>query len=167
MIRLFVLILLSVLSGCKPADSGVKLGGSNYFLEDKDRSHIYITKATQDQFVVAVDQMVVDYKIDGQFLFVLQKVASSYDCQSENGKATIVTIYTNQDAYWIVDMKSNLEFGPLDRHAYLEKGQSMGLEVPNLTAPLDYISNEDTLRTAGAKCVSTEHVANTRSESAK
>lgn len=152
MIKLIILMLLSILSGCKPADSGVKLGASNYFLEDKDRSHIYITKTTQDRSVVAIDQMVVDHKIDGHLLFVLQKMASSYDCQSKNGKTVIVTIYTNRDAYWIIDMKANLEFGPFDRQAYLGKAKLLGFAAPDLSAPSEYFTNDNILRTAGTNC---------------
>ncbi len=150
MIRLIILIFLSFLFGCEPTNSGIRLGGSDYFLEDQDQSHVYITKMMPDLRVIVVDQMVVDYKIVGHYLFVLQKVALVYDCHTDAGKSVLTTIYTNRNAYWVIDMTARMEFGPFTRSAYLEKSNSIGVVGPNLNESSNYFTNNESLKTLKA-----------------
>lgn len=152
MIRFLLLVLLSVLVGCEQSNYGERLGTSNYFLEDRDRSHIYIVHVKDGHAVVAVDQMVVDHRVEGKYLFVLQKVATSFECRTESGKSVIATIYTNRDAYWLIDLDAGKEQGPFDSQTYFRRLKDIGRDAPMLRTPQDYATNEGTLPANGASC---------------
>src|SRR5205814_4119969 len=92
--------------------------------------------------VVVIDQMVVDQKTVGRYAFVLQKVAISYECKSHNGKPVIATKYTNDDAFWIIDLIAEKEMGPFDTHTFSERAKSMIGEVPTLASPRNYFENQ-------------------------
>lgn len=153
MIRLLLCIFLSILGGCERSNYGVRLGASDYFLENRDRSHVYIVHVKDGRLTVAVDQMVVDYRIDGKYLFVLQKVASSYECKTPRGKSVLVTIYTDRDAYWIIDLNTGHEIGPYDGSAFFKHVKTISRDVPALSAPQNYFTNEGALPSLGSSCV--------------
>lgn len=155
MMRIFILFFVFGISSCGPTDSGVRFGSSDYYVEDKDHSHIYVTKKIVGRYVVAIDEMVVDYKLIGNKLFVLQKPASTYECLSKNKKPILVTVYTNNSLYWIVNIDTKVELGPFDESKYLRTAKLQGVTAPVLSTPTNYFTNEAMLRTSGSNCVAT------------
>jgi len=150
--NIFLIILMIILVACDSSKSGGQLAHSNYYLDNSDASHVYVTKKTNGGNLVVIDQMVVASQVDGDYLFALQKIATSYDCYGENQKWTVMTEYTGQSAFWIVDLKKEQEFGPMDMNAFREKTKSLGV-VLELNEPTKYLTNEGAaFKEQTAKC---------------
>lgn len=85
--------------------------------------------------------MISDYKIDGNYLFVLRGVAETFDCPGINEKRMLITKYTNSEEFWIIDLKNNLEVGPLDKQTFGDKAKKFGVPSPELNARTKYFTN--------------------------
>jgi hypothetical protein len=117
---------------------------------------VYITKNASPRTVlinqqaftvdgtVVVDQQVVDVDTSiPNYILVLRKVAMSADCKTDRGQPTIVTHYTDESQYFIIDKLRREEFGPMDASAF--KAQLKERHIPDvrLTVPAAYHSNSE------------------------
>ena len=129
-----VLLLSGVLlAGCGESES---LGG-NYYLTDVDDEHAYISNGNR----VVVDQFVVDFHRNGDFLFVLRKIANSIDCYDDHNIPTIITHWSDESEYWVINVATETEIGPLREQDYLQLLAQRKLGLSKLSTPNDYRSN--------------------------
>lgn len=152
MMKLFLFALMVFISGCDLAKPNQHLGGQ-YFYENGDYAHAYISKKVASGMVVAVDQVVVGYETSENHVFVLRKIANSYECRYGDGDLSIITKYTDKVDYWIIDTKEGREYGPFDRLKYIEEGKLLGIKTPDIEADKNYRSNEGDFMKNTAKCV--------------
>jgi hypothetical protein len=150
------LLLSSVLSflllSC--GESSSRLPGGHYYLVDNDDSHVYLVKRekTSEVDTLVVDQQIVDYRITNGYLLVLRKVAKDYDCYDEKNVPTIITHYSNEDEYWVIDLQKEKEIGPLKEQMYVKTVKELKLPTVKLNAPKDFYPNSDFFRTRSDKC---------------
>lgn len=132
---------LLVLAGCQTGDS--KMLGGPYYLSAGDPQHVYIWKEMGIQNEVVIEQQVVDFEVLKGYLLVRRKVAKSVDCYDRNNVPTIVTHYTDEDEYWVIDLNEETETGPLKEQSYLGLLKNIGLPPVDLTVPSTYIPNTE------------------------
>jgi hypothetical protein len=149
---LFLVIAVVLPLGACTSDEGQSLGG-RYYLENRDDSHVYIYKRTASKHnTVVVDQQVVDYEVVRGYLLVLRKVAESPDCYDKKGVPTIITHYSDNDEYWIINVNTEKEIGPLDGRDYFQAGQKLGLPRLKLRAPSTFTPNTEQFRKLSQDC---------------
>ena len=78
---LSIVLIFLIPAGCM--SGGYRSLGGNYYLSDRDDSHVYILKKSRDQFSIVVDQQIVDFKTVKNYVLALRKVAESFDCYNE------------------------------------------------------------------------------------
>jgi hypothetical protein len=75
-----------------------------------------------------------------------RKVAESFDCYDEKNVSKIITHYTNEDEYWVIDLQKDKETGPLKEGPYLELLKKLELPVVKLTVPSRFVSNSEVFK---------------------
>ena len=68
----------------------------------EDTDHLYVYDKSKN--LIIIDQLVVDYEIKGDELFVLRMVSDSIDCYDINNVPTIITHYSEKKEYWIINL---------------------------------------------------------------
>ncbi len=153
MVRLVAMILLAIVGGCNYSNNGERIGTTDYYLQNNDQSHVYLLYLINGQNRVVVDQMVVDYRLEKNYIFLLQKVARSYECGARAGTRFIETEYTDNYAYWIIDSVNYRVLGPLNREIYLEKAKAVIGSVPALSDNNTYSSFKNAVDVDLKNCV--------------
>jgi hypothetical protein len=138
--EIILLFLCLSLLGCD-SGGGESLGG-NYYL-NRDSSHAYIWKKSKDHATIAVEQQIVALKTEKDYVLILRKIAESADCYDKQNVPTIITHYSNEDEYWVIDLKKEREIGPLKEQAYFEALRKLGLPPVKLTAPSNFAPNTE------------------------
>ena len=127
--------------------------GNGYKLVDWDENHVYIGKASNGVNRIIINEQVVDWKIDGKYIFVLRKVSASPDCLLKNGNSTIITHKNSVEEFWIINSKTDEVFGPLNKNEFKLAVTKLRLELPDLNVPSNYHDNTEEFRNLAAKCV--------------
>lgn len=144
------IILILILTGCMSGEH--KLLGGNYYLSDSDDSHVYILKKSGDQFSIIVNQQIVDFKVVKNYVLVLRKVAESFDCYNEKNVPTIITHYSNEDEYWVIDLQRDKEMGPLKEEAYFHLLKKLELPLMKLSVPSAFVPNSEAFKKWREEC---------------
>lgn len=83
-------------------------------------------------------------------------VARSVDCYDANGKATLITHYTDQEEFWIIDTRMKKETGPLTRASFNAALRKIGVADGAFAGEIDYRSNTASFESDVARCVRIE-----------
>jgi len=134
-------LAISLLYGCSGGVS--KNLGGGYELISSDDDHVYIVKNDNDSKKVVIDQQIVDHQIVGSQVFILRKVAISYDCYNEKNIPKIITHYTDKSEFWVIDVKNKKEIGPLTEEGLYLYSQKIGVVPKSFGSHSSYISNTD------------------------
>lgn len=148
---IYFLVCFLSMTSCTQTD--VNIAG-DYYISRGDHDHVYIFKrpGRGNQNVIVVDQQVVDYAVVGDYIVVLRKIAESYDCYDESDVPTIITFYSDDDEFWVIDYKNGREIGPLVKTEYVASLRALGLPMSDLSAPSSYESSQR-VRDVIDKCV--------------
>lgn len=145
---LALVLLAFTLAGCDI--TSLRLRSSGYYVERSDPDHVYVVR--KSELKVVVDDQVVDYRINGNYLLVLRMVAINRDCLTSAGVITMLTNYTNAKEYWIVDLRKEVEIGPLTEAEYGGATERLGLKNIELVVPDRYRSNTAAFMAHASKC---------------
>lgn len=147
-------LLLVLLIGCDGL-STVDLGGG-YFLSvwDSHHQHVYAKQGGRNRLVI--DQQIVGYRVIGTHALLHRMVARSVDCYAANGKATIITHYSDQEEFWIIDTRMKKETGPLTRASFNTALRKLGVPDAAFVGEIDYRSNTQSFESDVAHCVRIE-----------
>jgi hypothetical protein len=149
--RYFLVTALTVCSAIAGCGRSNNLG-AGYILNDGDADHIYVTKADGDHPRIAIDQQIVDWKVERNYALFLRMVAESVDCHDENGKISIRTHYSTKAEYWIIDLGKDRLIGPLSKKEFAANLSTFKLHDPGLTVRRDYHPNTDEFRKIAKSC---------------
>lgn len=127
--------------------------GDGYILQDSDDAHVYIYRNKNGKSEIIIDQQVVDWHRDDQYIFVLRKVALSPYCRDKDGKLGIITHYTSEEEYFIIDTKIDKIIGPVGRTEFKSRIEAIGKPRVELAAPKNYRDNTKGFEKATAGCV--------------
>ncbi len=133
-------------------NGGDRSVGGNYYLSDRDDSHVYLSKKSSGQFSIVVDQQIVDFKIVKNYLLVRRKVAESFDCYDKKNVASIITHYSNEDEYWVIDLEKDKETGPLKEESYFRLLKDLELPLVKLRVPSSFIPNSEAFKKWRVEC---------------
>jgi hypothetical protein len=112
--------------------------GGGYSYTYGGRGHAWISKDKR----VLVDDYVVGYKSIQGYVVVRRKISRSVDCYDQHGVPTIITHYTDNDEFWIINVTAGVELGPLDEVQY---GSTLrNLEMPYVSIPVPSHFHPDT-----------------------
>jgi hypothetical protein len=145
-----IVLALPILAGCM--SGGYRSLAGNYYLSDTDHSHVYILKKSRDQLSIVIDQQIVDFKIVENQLLVRRKVAESFDCYDKKNVASIITHYSNEDEYWVIDLKKDKETGPLKEESYFRLLKDLELPPVKLTVPSSFAPNSEAFKKWREEC---------------
>jgi hypothetical protein len=87
--------------------------------------------------IVVVDRVVVDIKVRGQKIFVLQMAVQDYECD-EGRDRTIRTSYLKDKLYWVLFKSTGKSVGPMSESAYHVFLKSAGFGNVELDVPTWY-----------------------------
>ena len=146
--------LLVLLIGCDGLFTVDLRGG--YFLSVWDTHHQYVYAKQEGRSRIVIDQQVVGHRVIGALVLVHRMVARSVDCYDANGKATIMTHYSNQEEFWIIDTRMRKETGPLTRASFNMELRRRGVMEGSFGDVTDYRSNTSSFESDVARCVRIE-----------
>ena len=147
--RIFICLLLASLTAC--GDS-VSLGGK-YYIDRTDFHRVSVLKKTPSgESIAIIGEHVVDWERLENYSVLLRKVAYSPDCYDKNGAPTIVTHYTDKSEFWVINIRSEIEYGPFDVEQYKLKLTQLGIPFVKLQEPSSYKSNTDYFNEATKTC---------------
>jgi hypothetical protein len=149
---LWAVIFLAVLSLAACMNGEERSLGANYYLIDGDDAHVYLTKKSDGKSSVVIDQQIVDVKVVNDYVFVRRKVAESFDCYDKNNIPSIITHYTEQDEYWVIDLNKGKETGPLKEEAYFQMLRDLGLPLTKLKVRYYFVPNSDAFKKLRSEC---------------
>lgn len=121
-------------------------------LNDSDRSHVYLTKVRDGRSQIIVDQQIVEWKRAGEYILVLRKVASSPDCLLKNGQVAIITHYTSDEEYWMINPRSDEIIGPLSKGVFEVRKKMLGFGDVELITPITYHDNSKEFQNIAGNC---------------
>lgn len=107
-------ILLSALATC----GGCHWNSSQFlgrYQLDGTGDHRYLVDTRHNEIVV--NEQVLDVNTREHYVLVLREPAQSYECGPSSQK-TILTDYSGQLEYWVLDAGSGEKVGPLDSDGY-------------------------------------------------
>lgn len=113
------------------------LWNTGYYLVDDDPDHIFLAADSR----AIVGQQVVDLDVRGDYIVVLRMVADSKECYDDKGGPIIVTSYSDNKEYWIIDWKRKSTIGPLTEGAFVRRLQIIGIRGVKLKVPRSYHSH--------------------------
>lgn len=151
---MWTLIFLAVLIGCDGL-STVDLGGG-YFLSVGDSHHQYVYAKQEGRNRLVIDEQIVGHRVIGALVLVHRMVARSVDCYAANGKATIITHYSDQGEFWIIDTRMKKETGPLTHASFNTELRRLGVMDGSIVDRTDYRSNTPSIESDMARCVRIE-----------
>ena len=134
--KLLILVISFLIVSCEQ----YKLMNSNLSVSE-DTDHLYVYDKSKN--LIIIDQLVVDYEIKGDELFVLRMVSDSIDCYDINNVPTIITHYSEKKEYWIINLGKDEIDGPFDENTFKLKLKSKGLSDINLKVPTNYRANTE------------------------
>ncbi|MBQ5939583.1 MULTISPECIES: DUF3997 domain-containing protein [unclassified Massilia] len=147
--KLILALPCFMLIGC---GESTDLGGG-YFINKTDEDHVYISKKENGKSFVVIEEQVVDWgRFDG-YIAVLRKVAISPDCYDDKGRRTIITHYSDESQFWIINLKDSVEAGPFSESEYREELKKLGVRYVNLDVPKDYVSNSEQFEKIKKNCL--------------
>jgi len=142
---IIIFVVLFSITSCEQ----YKLNQSNFSISE-DFDHRYIFNKSNN--VIVIDQMVVDYEIKGESLFVLRMIAESIDCYDEKGIPTIMTHYSDVEEYWHINLKNDEIEGPFNKTSFIDVVKRIGLSDVELEMPNTYASNSEYFEKRVSKC---------------
>lgn len=142
-VKILPFIIVALSFGCTSADRSL---GGDYHLTSPDTGHSYIRRGDANEGMIVVDQQVVDVEQDGSYIAVLRKVARSSTCIRPAKGPTILTLYTDEDQYWLIDTNAQIEMGPLSSDQYSEALKKAHKPYIRLTVPAWFHPNVDAYR---------------------
>jgi len=154
--KALVLLLSLVTSGCGLGGT-FELGGG-YVLENHEYAHRYIYKRTGNENYIVIDEQVVGYDIVDDHVLVYRIVANSYDCYDKNNQPMIITHYTDDEEYWIIDTAARKELGPLTRNSYVRMLKELGLPTIIPEQQISYRSNTSAFNNEASECKKLEEI---------
>src|SRR3954465_4150592 len=135
-----VVMVALALAAC--TDGGYRRVAGNYYVSDSVSAHVHILKKSGGRFFPAVEEQVVDFETAKDYLLVRRKVAESFDCYDKNDSPTIITRYSDEDEYWVIDVKKEKETGPLKEEAFAGRLKELG--IPPVTLKVRYYFHANT-----------------------
>ena len=145
-----IVLIVVTLTACM--NGGDRSLGGNYYLTDGDDAHVYLSKKSNGKSSIVIDQQIVDFKVVGNHVLVRRKVAKSFDCYDKNNVPSIITHYTDQDEYWVIDVTKEKETGPLKEEAYLQLLKELGVSPVKPTVRYYFMPNSDAFKKWRAEC---------------
>lgn len=131
-----------LLSACDPlAYAPIDLG-SGYSLNNGDDDHVYIAKHSGGVDRIIIEQQVVDWTtLNGRWVFILRMVANSVECYDDKNSATLITHYSSQREYWVIDLANSTELGPLTERGFESESRRLTFGAAHLEVPSYYHDN--------------------------
>lgn len=125
------------------------LRGTGYRLVSNDRDHVYLVDAKGG---LAVGQQVVDIDADKNYIFILRMVSESMDCYDSQGVPTIITHYSEEKEFWIIDSEKARVVGPFSDRQFEEMLGRLDIDSVSLQIPNSYKSNSKIYSEWAATC---------------
>jgi hypothetical protein len=137
---------------------GSALGGG-YRLEEATQAHRYITKEDSNGSQIVIDSQIVGTRRRGNYILVRRFRSLIYECHLPAGAQMIITHYTDDEQWWIIDLSEDVLHGPLDFEQFNEKGNE--LRIRNMAVPLQvrYWPNTDEFEVRTSECVQLERIS--------
>lgn len=130
------------------------LRGSGYKLFRPESEHVWVIR--EGDGTALTGEHVVGYDIKGDYIIFLRMIAESLDCYDERGTPTIITHYSNEKEYWIVNRKRLEEIGPMTEGEFMGWLKLHKIANVSLVASNGYRTNTDSFAAQIARCTRVE-----------
>lgn len=115
-IGILILFIFLILTQCGPGmlDFNERIGNTKYYYSYVDGVNKYIWRKSDNEEIVKLS--VLNYKHNNQYIIAYRQVAKFYMCD----ESVINVAILNKYEYWIINLKSDLITGPLDKKSFYE-----------------------------------------------
>ncbi len=125
--------------------------GPTFHLVDYS-SHIFLSRDTSSNLRdMVIDEHIVAYSYDSKFASFLRVVAITIDCRLSNGAWMLITHYTPEHEYYIIDKFADKLHGPLTKSQYIKLSSNLGIRAAQLIPQKEW-TNTDSFVESIYKC---------------
>lgn len=118
--------------GSGSLDYSTRIGSSNFYVTYNDSSNRYIwLKSKSGDEIYVIERNVIQFKYNHDFIVAVRQATKSYECS----EGSIATEVSDDFKYWMIKLKNEKVYGPLNFEAFNELAVSFkvpkGLNLKN------------------------------------
>jgi hypothetical protein len=112
--------------------------GTEYHIDDFVDEYTTLNRTNGE---IVIDSLVADYVRKDGYIMALRIPTISKDCKSDSGELIIETFYSRDVEYFIIELKSNKVYGPMNTSEYQKELRRFQISNPDLKADSFWFTN--------------------------